>query len=72
LVGSVLRCCATAARAAPELESRVLGRDLAAHRFRLLGQVDQAHAALADLLQQLVRADDRAGAFRQCTGAVCP
>ena len=27
----------------------------------LLGHVDDAHAALADLLQQLVRADDRAG-----------
>ena len=27
----------------------------------LLGHVDGAHAALADLLQQLVRADDRAG-----------
>ena len=29
----------------------------------LLGHEDDAEAALADLLQQLVRADDRAGAF---------
>src|SRR5207302_1373363 len=31
--------------------------------LRLLGQEDGAHAALADLLQQLVRADHRSGAF---------
>ena len=31
----------------------------------LLGHVDDAHAALADLLQQLVRADDRARAARR-------
>ena len=29
----------------------------------LLGDVDDAHAPLADLLHQLVGADDRAGAF---------
>ena len=38
--------------------------DLALHGLGLLGHVDGAHAALADLLQQLVRADDRAGSFR--------
>ena len=30
----------------------------------LLGHVDRAHAPLADLLEQLVRADDRTGALR--------
>ena len=34
---------------------------LAADRLLLLGHEDEAHAALADLLQQLVRADHRAG-----------
>ena len=37
--------------------------DLAAHRLLLLGHEDDAEAAFADLLQQLVRADDRAGPF---------
>ena len=37
--------------------------DHAADGLLLLGHVDHAHAALADLLQQLVRADDRAGPF---------
>ena len=37
-----------------------LQRHPAADRLRLLGDVDDAHAALADLLQQLVGADDRA------------
>ena len=41
-----------------------LERDLAADRLLLLGHVDDAHAAFADLLQQLVRADDRAGPLR--------
>ena len=36
---------------------------LAADRLLLLGHVDHAHAPFADLLQQLVAADDRAGAF---------
>ena len=31
----------------------------------LLGHVDDAHAPFADLLEQLVRADDRAGAFHR-------
>ena len=34
----------------------------------LLGHEDGAHAALADLLEQLVRADDRAGAFAETDG----
>ena len=33
--------------------------------LRLLGHVDDPHAPFADLLQQLVRADDRAGSFGQ-------
>ena len=33
------------------------------HRLGLLGHVDRAHAPLADRLQELVRADDRAWAF---------
>ena len=37
----------------------------AAHRLGLLGHVDDAHAPLADLLEQLVRANDRAGAFHR-------
>ena len=32
-------------------------------RLRLLGHVDHAHAPFADLLEQLVRADLRAGLF---------
>jgi hypothetical protein len=35
--------------------------DLAANRLELLGHVDNAHAPLADLLEELVRADVRAG-----------
>ena len=42
-----------------------LQRHLAAHGLGLLGHVDDAHAPFADLLQQLVRADDRAGAFHR-------
>ncbi len=45
-----------------------LERDLAADRLLLLGHVDDAHAAFADLLEQLVRADDRAGLFRERRG----
>src|SRR5205814_882349 len=37
--------------------------DLALNGMGLLGHEDGAHAAFADLLQQLVRADDRAGCF---------
>ena len=37
----------------------------AADRLGLLGDVDHAHPALADLLQQLVRADHRAGGLRR-------
>jgi len=40
-----------------------LERHFAAHRPGLLGDVDDAHAPLADLFQQRVRADDRPGAF---------
>ena len=43
----------------PELDD--LERDAAAHRLLLLGHVDDAAAALADLLQQLVGADSGAG-----------
>ena len=35
--------------------------DAAAHRAGLLGHEDQAHAAFADLLKELVRTDQRAG-----------
>src|SRR5207244_12388809 len=40
-----------------------LERDLALHGASLLGHEYCAHAALADLLQQLVRTDHRAGTF---------
>ena len=40
-----------------------LERHLPLDRLGLLGHEDDAHAAFADLLQQLVRADDRAGAL---------
>ena len=40
-----------------------LESDLAADRLLLLRHVDDAEAALADLLQQLVRPDHRAGVF---------
>ena len=40
-----------------------LQRDCPPHRLGLLGHVDRAHAPFADRLQQLVRADDRAGTF---------
>ena len=39
--------------------------------WRLLGHVDDAHAPLADLLQQLVGADDRAGALGQVRPLGC-
>ena len=42
-----------------------LERDFALHRLRLLGHVDRAHAPFADLLQQLVRPNHRAGGFRR-------
>jgi hypothetical protein len=32
-----------------------------AWRFELFGEIDDAHAAFADLLQQFVVADDRTG-----------
>jgi hypothetical protein len=38
---------------------------LATNGLILLGHIDDAHTALADLLQQLVRADARAGIFRR-------
>ncbi len=41
-----------------------LERNGAPHRLCLPGHVDRAHATLAHRLQELVRADDRAGAFR--------
>jgi hypothetical protein len=40
--------------------------DLAADRTGLLGQPDDAHAALADLLQQAVRPDGGGRAGRRC------
>ena len=40
--------------------------DLAADRLLLLGHVDDAHAALADLLDQPVRADLGAGSLVGC------
>ena len=43
-----------------------LHRDFALYRLRLLGHPDCAHAAFADLLEQLVGADDRAGLFQVC------
>ena len=56
----------------PAVHARLddLEGDLALHGLGLLGHVDGAHAALADLLQQLVRADHRAGALgdRQLDG----
>ena len=41
-----------------------LDGDQALDRLGLLGHPDAAHAAFADLLDELVRADHRAGAFR--------
>jgi hypothetical protein len=40
----------------------------ATHRFLLLGHPDRPHATLADLLEQLVGADARAGAFGRQSG----
>ena len=40
----------------------------AADRFLLLGHIDHPHAAFADLLQQLVAANDRAEGFRETSG----
>ena len=40
-----------------------LSATLPLHRVLLLGHEDHAEAAFADLLQQLVRADDHAGPF---------
>jgi hypothetical protein len=49
----------------PAVHARLdqLYRDEALDRLGLLGHPDGAHAALADLLDQLVRPDDRAGAL---------
>ena len=49
----------------PRVHARLddLERDRPLDRLGLLGHEDDAHAAFADLLQQLVRADDRAGAL---------
>ena len=41
----------------------IFKRNAAADRLGLLGHVDGAHAPLADLLEQLVGADDLTGAF---------
>ena len=49
-----------------------LERDLALHRLRLLGHEDRAHAPFADLLEELVRADDRAGLSRGNAAASSP
>ncbi len=43
----------------------IFSADLALHRLGLLGHEDHAHAALADLLQQLVVADAAARAFQR-------
>ena len=50
----------------PAVHARLddLQRDAAADRLLLLGHIDDAHAPFADLLQQLVRADLRAGTFQ--------
>ncbi len=40
--------------------------DLAAHRLFLFGHEDDAEAAFAELLEQLVRADDGPWAFLDC------
>ena len=47
----------------PRVHARLddLQRDGPLDRLGLLGHEHDAHAAFADLLQQLVRADDRAG-----------
>ena len=49
----------------PAVHARLddLEGDLALDRLGLLGHIDDAHAPFADLLQQLVGADLRAGAF---------
>ena len=44
-----------------------LERDAAAHRFLLLGHVNDAAAAFADLLEQLVAADRSPGFFERLT-----
>ena len=46
-----------------------LERDQPPDRLGLLGHVDRSHAAFADLLDQLVRADDRAGIVLRPSGA---
>ena len=51
----------TSLRVHPRLDD--LQGDFAADGFSLLGHVDHAHAAFADLLQELIAADHRAGAL---------
>ena len=55
----------------PRVHARLddLQRHRPLDRLGLLGHEDHAHAAFADLLQQLVGADDRAG--RSATGSRC-
>ena len=54
----------------PRVHARLddLERDGPLDRLGLLGHEDDAHAAFADLLQQLVGADDRAGTFGDASG----
>ena len=62
------RACRSASKRAitsPGVHARLddLQGHLAADRLPLLGHVDDAHAAFADLLQELVAADEGAGPF---------
>ena len=54
----------------PRVDARLeeLDRDLAAHRTLLLGQKDQAEAAFADLLDQLVGPQQRPRLFHHGVG----
>ena len=65
IIASAWRSASNRAMTCLRIHARLddLQSHLAAHGLGLLGHVDNAHAAFADLLQQLVRADDRAGAF---------
>ena len=66
IMASACRSASKRAMTCSRVHARLddLERDLAAHGLRLLGHVDDAHAAFADLLQQLVAADDSAGGPR--------
>ena len=66
--GQRLPLCLESRNDLPRVHARLndFQRDAAENGRLLIGHVDDAHSPFADLLQQLVRPDDRAGSFELC------